>query len=90
MSKLFLQYWYEFNIWNFINVVEIVWNTSTTISLFIHFKCISTDFSQKLHEGEKGIPLHIQIDTYHKNILDHMKRLHSCYCKIQLFRLRGT
>ncbi len=58
------------------NVLEIVLNTSTATSLFVHFECISTDFLQKLHEGKKDIPLRIQIDTYHKNNLDHIKRLH--------------
>ena len=72
------------------NAVEIVWDTSTTTSLFIRFKCTSTDFAQKRHGGEKGIPLRIQIDTYHENDVDDVKHLHSCCCKIQLFRLKGA
>ena len=72
------------------NAVEIVWDTSTTTSLFIRFKCTSTDFAQKRHGGEKGIPLRIQIDTYHENDVDNVKHLYSCCCKIQLFRLKGA
>jgi len=72
------------------NAVEIVWDTSITTSLFIRFKCTSTDFAQKRHGGEKGIPLRIQIDTYHENDVDDIKHLHSCCCKIQLFRLKGA
>ena len=72
------------------NAVEIVWDTSTTTSLFIRFKCTSTDFAQKRHGGEKGIPLRIQIDTYHENDVDDAKHLYSCRCKIQLFRLKGA
>ncbi|CAF0787197.1 unnamed protein product [Adineta steineri] len=72
------------------NAVEIVWDTSTTTSLFIRFKCTSTDFANKRHGGEKGIPLRIQIDTYHENGIDNVKHLHACCCKIQLFRLKGA
>jgi len=72
------------------NAVEIVWNTSTTASAFIRFKCTSTDFAQKRHGGERGIPLRIQIDTYHEKTLDHIEHVHSCCCKIQLFRLKGA
>jgi transcription factor CP2-like protein len=72
------------------NVVEIVWDTSTTTtSLFIRFKCTSTDFAQKRHGGEKGIPLRIQIDTY-KNDVDDIQHLYACCCKIQLFRSKGA
>ncbi|CAF0994387.1 unnamed protein product [Adineta ricciae] len=72
------------------NAVEIVWDTSTTASLFVRFRCTSTDFAQKRHGGEKGIPLRIQIDTYHENDVADVKHLHSCCCKIQLFRLKGA
>lgn len=71
------------------NAVEIVWDAATTTSLFLRFKCTSTDFAQKRHGGEKGIPLRIQIDTYYEND-DQIKHLHSCCCKIQLFRLKGA
>jgi len=36
------------------NAVEIVWDTMTTTSLFVRFKCTSTDFALKRHGGEKG------------------------------------
>ncbi|CAF2635583.1 unnamed protein product [Rotaria sp. Silwood2] len=72
------------------NAIEIIWDTSTTTSLFIRFKCTSTDFAQKRHGGEKGIPLRIQIDTYNENDVDDIKHLYSCCCKIQLFRLKGA
>jgi transcription factor CP2-like protein len=72
------------------NAVELVWDTSTTTSVFIRFKCTSTDFAHKRHGGEKGIPLRIQIDTYYENNLDQIEHIHSCCCKIQLFRLKGA
>ena len=72
------------------NAVEIVWDAAATASLFIRFKCTSTDFANKRHGGEKGILLRMQIDTYHENDIDDIKHLHSCYCKIQLFRLKGA
>ncbi|CAF0868345.1 unnamed protein product [Rotaria sordida] len=71
------------------NAIEIVWDTSTTTSLLIRFKCTSTDFAQKRHGGEKGIPLRIQIDTY-ENDVDDTKHVYSCCCKVQLFRLKGA
>ncbi|CAF2134049.1 unnamed protein product [Rotaria magnacalcarata] len=71
------------------NAIEIIWDTSSTTSLFIRFKCTSTDFAQKRHGGETGIPLRIQVDTYENNI-DSNKHLHSCCCKIQLFHLKGA
>ncbi|CAF4081471.1 unnamed protein product [Rotaria sp. Silwood2] len=71
------------------NAIEIVWDASTTTSLFIRFKCTSTDFAQKRHGGEKGILLRIQIDTY-ENYVDDIRHLYSCYCKLQLFRLKGA
>ncbi|CAF0855824.1 unnamed protein product [Adineta steineri] len=74
------------------NAIEIIWDGSSlpTTSLFIRFKCTSTDFAQKRHGGEKGIPLRIQIDTYHDIDIDNIKHLYSCCCKIQLFRLKGA
>ena len=72
------------------NAVEIVWDATTTTSLFLRFKCTSTDFAQKRHGGEKGIPLRLQIDTYYENNVDEIKHLHCCCCKIQLFRLKGA
>lgn len=72
------------------NAIEIVWDTSSTVSIFIRFKCTSTDFAQKRHGGEKGIPLRIQIDTYHEKNLNHIEHIYSCCCKIQLFRLKGA
>ena len=72
------------------NAVEIVWDSSTTTSAFIRFKCTSTDFANKRHGGEKGIPLRIQIDTYHEHNLDQIEYIHSCCCRIQLFRLKGA
>ena len=71
------------------NAIEIVWDTSTTASLCIRFKCTSTDFAHKRHGGEKGFPLRIQIDTYETNHVN-VKHLYSCCCKIQLFRLKGA
>lgn len=73
------------------NAVEIVWDAAaTTTSLFVRFKCTSTDFAQKRHGGEKGIPLRVQIDTYQEDELDGIKHLHACCCKIQLFRSKGA
>ncbi|CAF4792200.1 unnamed protein product [Rotaria sp. Silwood1] len=72
------------------NAIEIVWDATTTTSLFIRFKCTSTDFALKRHGGEKGIPLRIQIDTYHENDVNDIQHLYSCCCKIQLFRLKGA
>lgn len=75
------------------NAVEIVWDTSnntTPTTLSIRFNCTSTDFALKRHGGEKGIPLRLQIDTYHQNDPDEIQHVYSCFCKIQLFRLKGA
>lgn len=74
------------------NAVEIVWEASTTTSttLSVRFKCTSTDFAHRRHGGEKGIPLRIQLDTYQESDLDDPRHLHSCCCKVQLFRLKGA
>ena len=71
------------------NAVEIVWEGSNT-TLSVRFKCTSTDFAHKRHGGEKGIPLRIQLDTYQESELDDLRHLHSCCCKVQLFRLKGA
>ncbi|EFO12212.1 grainyhead transcription factor, partial [Loa loa] len=48
----------------------------------IAVQCLSTDFSNQ--KGVKGLPLHIQIDTYDENDSTDVP-FHRGYCQIKVF-----
>lgn len=60
-----------------LNAVTIHW--SEKCSLFIKVHCISTEFTQRKHGGEKGVPFRIQVETYTG---DGEKILHCAACQV--------
>lgn len=52
-------------------------------------QCLSTDFS--LQKGVKGLPLHLQIDTYVKSPADgEYDIVHRTYCQVKVFCDKGA
>ena len=53
------------------------------------FQCLSTDFS--LQKGVKGLPMHLQIDSYTKNAGDgEYDLIHRAYCQVKVFCDKGA
>lgn len=52
------------------------------LQISIAVQCLSTDFSNQ--KGVKGLPLHIQIDTYDENDSSEVP-FHRGYCQIKVF-----
>ncbi|XP_046568966.1 grainyhead-like protein 1 homolog isoform X2 [Haliotis rubra] len=69
------------------NAVCVRWNPrEAPVKVAIAVHCLSTDFSNQ--KGVKGIPLHIQIDTYENNKDSHPT--HRGYCQIKVFCDKGA
>ncbi|XP_070194105.1 AF4/FMR2 family member lilli-like [Littorina saxatilis] len=72
------------------NAVSVKWNPRdgpVRVNIAVH--CLSTDFSNQ--KGVKGIPLHIQCDTY--ELFDSKKELlpsHRGFCQIKVFCDKGA
>ncbi|CAL1549001.1 unnamed protein product, partial [Lymnaea stagnalis] len=65
------------------NAVVVKWNPMdgpVKVNIAVH--CLSTDFSNQ--KGVKGIPLHIQIDTYEQNPRENTL-VHRGYSQIKAF-----
>ncbi|KAI1713924.1 CP2 transcription factor domain-containing protein [Ditylenchus destructor] len=73
------------------NAIQFCWNPNETpnVKLSIAVQCLSTDFSTQ--KGVKGLPLHIQIDTYDEGE-DSLKTtpFHRGYCQIKVFCDKGA
>ena len=55
----------------------------------IAIQCLSTDFS--LQKGVKGLPMHLQVDTYVKNPADgEYDIVHRGYCQVKVFCDKGA
>ncbi|GAB1599806.1 hypothetical protein Ahia01_000258000 [Argonauta hians] len=68
------------------NAVSVKWKPSETPSLVnIAINCLSTDFSNQ--KGVKGIPLHIQVDTYEG---EDRYPVHRGYCQVKIFCDKGA
>uniref|UniRef100_A0A0N4VNW5 CP2 domain-containing protein n=1 Tax=Enterobius vermicularis TaxID=51028 RepID=A0A0N4VNW5_ENTVE len=57
------------------------------LQISIAVQCLSTDFSNQ--KGVKGLPLHIQIDTYDENDSSEVP-FHRGYCQIKVFCDKGA
>jgi len=76
------------------NALAVYWNpfeSPAKVNLAVH--CLSTDFSTQ--KGVKGLPLHIQIDTYDDPRPDVDPRaprpvFHRGYCQIKIFCDKGA
>lgn len=69
------------------NAIAVYWNPmESSAKINIAVQCLSTDFSSQ--KGVKGLPLHIQIDTYE----DHRDGpvFHRGYCQIKVFCDKGA
>ncbi|GFO13319.1 DNA-binding protein elf-1 [Plakobranchus ocellatus] len=70
------------------NAVAVRWNPMegpVRVNIAVH--CLSTDFSNQ--KGVKGIPLHVQIDTYEQSPKDNTL-VHRGYCQIKAFCDKGA
>ncbi|CAJ0954903.1 unnamed protein product, partial [Mesorhabditis belari] len=69
------------------NAVEFHWSPNESpVKISIAVQCLSTDFSNQ--KGVKGLPLHVQIDTYDRD--DEKIPFHRGYCQIKVFCDKGA
>ena len=54
----------------------------------IRINCLSTEFSSQ--KGVKGIPLHLQVDTYEDLMNPDADSCHGGFCQIKVFRDKGA
>ncbi|XP_063228647.1 transcription factor CP2-like protein 1 isoform X3 [Bacillus rossius redtenbacheri] len=74
-----------------INTVDILWDATKEVGVYIKVNCISTEFTPKKHGGEKGVPFRIQVETFlHGEEKTSSKRLHAAACQIKVFKLKGA
>lgn len=66
------------------NAIQFSWSPTDPgpVKVSIAVQCLSTDFSTQ--KGVKGLPLHVQIDTYDEADNDKMP-FHRGYCQIKVF-----
>ena len=72
------------------NAIAVYWNPlQKPAFISIAVQCLSTDFS--LQKGVKGLPLHLQVDTYVKNPEDgEYDIVHRGYCQVKVFCDKGA
>ena len=72
------------------NAITVYWNPlQKPAFISIAVQCLSTDFS--LQKGVKGLPLHLQVDTYVKNPGDgEYDIVHRGYCQVKVFCDKGA
>ncbi|XP_044764885.1 protein grainyhead isoform X3 [Coccinella septempunctata] len=69
------------------NAIAIYWNPlESSAKINIAVQCLSTDFSSQ--KGVKGLPLHLQIDTYEDP--RDTQIYHRGYCQIKVFCDKGA
>ncbi|XP_063703092.1 protein grainyhead isoform X2 [Culicoides brevitarsis] len=69
------------------NAIAIYWNPlESPAKINIAVQCLSTDFSSQ--KGVKGLPLHVQIDTFEDPRDSHV--FHRGYCQIKVFCDKGA
>jgi len=72
------------------NAIAVYWNPlEKPAFLSAAIQCLSTDFS--LQKGVKGLPMHLQIDSYTKNPGDgEYDLIHRAYCQVKVFCDKGA
>ncbi|XP_032685589.1 protein grainyhead isoform X5 [Odontomachus brunneus] len=74
------------------NAIAVYWNPhETSAKINVAVQCLSTDFSSQ--KGVKGLPLHIQIDTYEEpppHTHTYTPPSHRGYCQIKVFCDKGA
>lgn len=74
-----------------LNTVEFHWDPTKRISLFLQVHCISTEFTPRKKGGEKGVPFHLQVDTFKPGDKElPPEHLHSAGCLIKVFKPKGA
>lgn len=72
---------------NNINQCEFLWDPTHDVGIYIKINCISTEFTQKKHGGEKGVPFRILIETYCRDVPE---KLHAATCQVKVFKPKGA
>ena len=77
-----------------LNCSELSWTTSADAVVFIKVNCISTEFTQKKHGGEKGAGFRLQVDAYKEDPLVQSGMgyapstcLQASSCQIRVFKV---
>ena len=72
------------------NAIAVYWNPlDKPAFISCAIQCLSTDFS--LQKGVKGLPMHLQVDSYCKNASDSDYDLvHRAYCQVKVFCDKGA
>ncbi|XP_029188069.1 grainyhead-like protein 2 homolog [Acropora muricata] len=70
------------------NAAGFTWSPHLNAKIVIRINCLSTDFSSQ--KGVKGIPLHLQIDTYEDIANADAEPVHRSFCQIKVFRDKGA
>ncbi|XP_078371214.1 grainyhead-like protein 2 homolog isoform X2 [Oculina patagonica] len=70
------------------NGAGFTWSPHLNAKIVIRINCLSTDFSSQ--KGVKGIPLHLQIDTYEDLTNPDAEPVHRSFCQIKVFRDKGA
>ncbi|XP_057313118.1 grainyhead-like protein 2 homolog [Hydractinia symbiolongicarpus] len=69
------------------NALAFTWNPNVRAKVSFRINCLSTDFSAQ--KGVKGIPLHLQVDTY-EDLDRNADPVHRGFCQIKVFRDKGA
>ncbi|KAL6421886.1 hypothetical protein ACFW04_010794 [Cataglyphis niger] len=74
------------------NAIAVYWNPlESSAKINVAVQCLSTDFSSQ--KGVKGLPLHIQVDTYEESpphTHTYTPPSHRGYCQIKVFCDKGA
>ncbi|XP_033356783.1 protein grainyhead isoform X2 [Bombus vosnesenskii] len=74
------------------NAIAVYWNPlESSAKINVAVQCLSTDFSSQ--KGVKGLPLHIQVDTYEEpppHAHTYTPPSHRGYCQIKVFCDKGA
>uniref|UniRef100_T1IHN7 Grh/CP2 DB domain-containing protein n=1 Tax=Strigamia maritima TaxID=126957 RepID=T1IHN7_STRMM len=71
------------------NTIAIYWNPlESPAKINVAVQCLSTDFSNQ--KGVKGLPLHLQIDTFDDIRDTGAPPVHRAYCQIKVFCDKGA
>ncbi|CAG5100282.1 Oidioi.mRNA.OKI2018_I69.XSR.g16930.t1.cds [Oikopleura dioica] len=77
-----------------LNCSELVWASSKDAVVFIKINCISTEFTQKKHGGEKGAPFRLQLDAFKEDPsvmqFNSSQCIQASSCQIRVFKPRGA
>ena len=77
-----------------LNSSEFSWTTSKDAVVFIKVNCISTEFTQKKHGGEKGAGFRLQVDAFKEdqtlNTIGYNSTacLQASSCQIRVFKVQ--